>query len=55
MRIRILTAAALGAALLVAVLLGAGSGSAQQPGAPAQNPLDVVPEKMPWNTLTVNK
>ncbi len=50
-RIRTLTAAALGAVLLVTVLLVTIAGNAQQPAAPAQNPLDVVPEKMPWNTL----
>jgi len=43
MSVRILTALVLGAFLLVA-----GIGNAQQPTAP--NPLDVVPETMPFNT-----
>jgi len=39
------------AILLAAGLLAAGEASAQQPApAPAQNPLDVVPEKMPFST-----
>jgi glc operon protein GlcG len=45
MRIRVLTAVMLGAALLVG-----GRGYAQQPAAPATSPLDVIPEKMPFNT-----
>ena len=38
------------AALLATGVLVAGEAAAQQPPAPAQNPLDVVPEKMPFNT-----
>lgn len=45
MSIRILSAVMLGAALLVA-----GKGNAQQSPAPAPNPLDVIPDKMPFNT-----
>ncbi len=45
MRIRLLSAVVLGAALLVV-----GQGNAQQPTTPAANPLDVVPVKMPFNT-----
>src|ERR1700756_5095038 len=49
----VLTVAVLGAALLGAVLLGAAPLTAQQPPAaqpaPAANPLDVVPEKMPFD------
>ncbi len=37
-------------ALFAAVLLAAGRTQAQQPAPPAQNPLDAVPEKMPFNT-----
>jgi glc operon protein GlcG len=43
MKMRILTAAAIGAASLVA-----GAASAQQPAAPPN--LDTVPDKMPWAT-----
>lgn len=45
MRVRVLTAVILGAALL-----GGGQGNAQQPAAPATSPLDVIPDKMPFNT-----
>ncbi len=45
MRIRLLSAVALGAALLVV-----GQGNAQQPTAQAPYPLDVVHDKMPFNT-----
>ena len=38
------------AVLLATGLLAAGAANAQQPVAPAQNPLDVVPEKMPFST-----
>jgi len=38
------------AVLLATGLLAAGAANAQQPAAPAPNPLDVVPEKMPFNT-----
>jgi glc operon protein GlcG len=38
------------AALLAAGLLMASAANAQQPSAPAPNPLDAVPEKMPFNT-----
>jgi len=38
------------AVLLATGVLVAGEAAAQQPPAPAQNPLDVVPEKMPFNT-----
>jgi len=38
------------AALLAAGFLAAAGARADQPAAPAQNPLDVVPEKMPFNT-----
>ena len=38
------------AVLLGAALLVAGEAKAQQQPAPAGNPLDVVPEKMPFNT-----
>jgi uncharacterized protein GlcG (DUF336 family) len=48
MKVRFLSLACLGAALLAA-----GSVAAQQPpaapAAPAQNPLDVIPDKMPFN------
>lgn len=44
MRARILTAVVLSATLLIG-----GEGSAQQPAAPAANPLDVIPDKMPFN------
>ena len=44
MRSRIWSAAVLGAALLVA-----GAANAQQTTAPAANPLDVVPDKMPFS------
>ena len=37
-------------ALLASGLLMAGAAHAQQPAAPATNPSDVVPEKMPFNT-----
>ena len=36
--------------LLASGLLMAGAAHAKQPAAPAPNPLDVVPEKMPFNT-----
>jgi glc operon protein GlcG len=39
--------------LLAALLAATGAARSQQPAtpaAPAQNPLDVVPEKMPFNT-----
>jgi len=45
MKIRIL-----GGLLLAAALLTASQVSAQQPPAAGQNPMDVVPEKMPFNT-----
>ena len=45
MRMRVVSAVALGAALLIA-----GQAGAQQPPAPAQNPLDIVPPTMPSNT-----
>jgi uncharacterized protein GlcG (DUF336 family) len=45
MRIRALAAAILGGALLTG-----GAASAQQTAAPASNPRDVVPEKLPFNT-----
>ena len=45
MGIRILSAVMLGAALLVV-----GEGNAQQSPVPAANPLDVVPDKMPFST-----
>jgi uncharacterized protein GlcG (DUF336 family) len=38
------------AALLAAGLVMAGAANAQQPSAPAPNPLDAVPDKMPFNT-----
>lgn len=38
------------AIVLAAALLAGGSALAQQPQAAAQNPMDVVPEKMPFNT-----
>jgi glc operon protein GlcG len=38
------------ALLLAAGLFVAGEAKAQQPPAPAQNPLDAIPEKMPFNT-----
>ena len=44
MKICTLTAALLATGLL------AGAANAQQPAAPAANPLDAVPEKMPFNT-----
>ncbi len=37
------------AIVLATALLAGGSASAQQPQAAAQNPMDVVPEKMPFN------
>jgi glc operon protein GlcG len=49
MKVSFLSMVCLGAALLAA-----GTAAAQQPpaapAAPAQNPLDVIPEKMPFNT-----
>ena len=45
MRVRVLIAVMLGAAFLVG-----GQGNAQQPAAPATSPLDVIPDKMPFNT-----
>ena len=45
MRMRLLSAVVLGAVLLVV-----GQGNAQQPAVPAANPLDVVPDKMPFST-----
>ncbi len=45
MKHRTLAAVLLGTAVLVA-----GEGNAQTPAAPAANPLDVVPETMPFNT-----
>jgi len=45
MRTRILAIIATGA-----LVLAAGEGAAQQPAAPAPNPLDVIPEKMPFAT-----
>lgn len=45
MRTRVVSAVVLGAALLIA-----GLGGAQQPPTPAQNPLDIVPPTMPFNT-----
>lgn len=44
MRIRLLSAVVVGAALIVA-----GQGNAQQPPAPAPNPLDTIPAQMPFN------
>ncbi|MGO9701354.1 MAG: GlcG/HbpS family heme-binding protein [Xanthobacteraceae bacterium] len=41
---------ALTAIVLATALLAGGSGWAQQPQAAGQNPMDVVPEKMPFNT-----
>ena len=38
------------AVLFATGLLMAGAANAQQPSAPALNPLDAVPEKMPFNT-----
>jgi len=38
------------AVLLATGLFMAGAADAQQPSAPAPNPLDAVPEKMPFNT-----
>jgi len=38
------------AVVLAAGLFAAGEAAAQQPPAAGQNPLDVVPEKMPFNT-----
>jgi glc operon protein GlcG len=38
------------AVLFATGLLMAGAANAQQPSAPAPNPLDTVPEKMPFNT-----
>ena len=38
------------AAMLAAGLLAAGAANAQQPAAQTPNPLDVVPDKMPFNT-----
>ena len=37
-------------ALFLAAMLVTGQAMAQQPASPGQNPLDVVPEKMPFNT-----
>lgn len=45
MRIRVLTAAAVAAGVLFVA-----NANAQQPTAPAANPLDTVPEKMPFST-----
>jgi uncharacterized protein GlcG (DUF336 family) len=45
MTVRVLSAVVVGAALLMA-----GSAVAQQPAAPATNPLDVIPDKMPFST-----
>ncbi len=39
-----------GAALCGAIILGSAGVSAQQQTAPPANPLDVVPDKMPWST-----
>ena len=36
--------------LAAAVLLAAGSGRAAEPAAPTANPLDVIPDHMPFNT-----
>jgi glc operon protein GlcG len=36
--------------LVAGLMAAAGSAQAEQPATPAQNPLDVVPEKMPFNT-----
>jgi glc operon protein GlcG len=36
--------------LVAGLMAAAGSAHAEQPATPAQNPLDVVPEKMPFNT-----
>jgi glc operon protein GlcG len=41
---------ALAAAIISAMYLGSSNGIAQQPATPAANPLDVVPDKMPFNT-----
>ncbi len=38
------------AVIVTAVLGFAGAAQAQQPAPPASNPLDVIPEKMPFNT-----
>jgi len=40
---------ALSAAILSVAMIIAGQGNAQQPTAPAPNPLDVIPETMPFN------
>lgn len=45
MSIRLVSAVVLGAALLVI-----GQGNAQQPATPAPYPLDVIPDKIPFNT-----
>lgn len=45
MIVRVLSTVMVGAALLMA-----GSAMAQQPAAPAPNPLDVIPDKMPFST-----
>ena len=45
MRLRTLIVVLFGTALLVA-----GEGNAQKAAAPAANPLDVIPDKMPFNT-----
>ena len=45
MRVNVLRFAAIGAALLLA-----GVSFAQQPAAPAPNPLDAIPDAMPFNT-----
>lgn len=42
-------AMSMGTAVLAAGLLAAGGASAQQPQPPGQNPVDVVPEKMPFS------
>jgi len=41
---------ALGAALFATALLMAGPAAAQAPATPAPNPLDVIPDAMPFNT-----
>ena len=46
MMMRILNIFALGAGLPMA-----GAANAQQPAPPAANPLDAIPEKMPWSNL----
>jgi glc operon protein GlcG len=37
-------------AIAVGVMLISTAANAQQPAAPAPNPLDVIPDKMPWST-----